>query len=183
MQTSEQTKAKMQKVLENFSRELASIQSGRARPSLIDNIKVNIYNQMMTLSSVASINATDAKTLVVTVWDQNNVDPIDKGLRLSPLGLNPRIEGNKLFINIPPVSEERRLQLIKLVKQKEEEAKVAIRNIRRDSNQEIKETTKSENLSEDEEEVFLKENQDLTDEMIKVISQSSQDKQKQLSTL
>lgn len=183
MQTLEQTKAKMQKVLENLAKEFASIQSGRARPSFIDNIKVNIYNQSMPLSSVATINATDAKTLVVTVWDQNNVEAIDKGLRLSPLGLNPRIEGNKLFIVIPPVSEERRLQLIKLVKQKEEEAKVAIRNIRRDANQEIKDTTKTEKLSEDEEEAFLKDTQKLTDDMTKMISESSQEKQKQLSTV
>lgn len=180
MKNLEEVMPKMQKVLDNLTNEFSTIRSGRAHPSILENIKVLTYGQSMALSAIATITAMDVKTLVVTTWDHANVEAADKALRQSPLGLNPRIEGNKLFVTFPPITEERRLDLIKLVKQKEEEAKVAIRNIRRDINGHFKEISKTQEISKDEEENLLKEVQKITDSMIKNASLVSEKKQQEL---
>ncbi|XP_060085879.1 ribosome-recycling factor-like [Ylistrum balloti] len=170
----------MEKVLQNLQKEFASIRSLRAHPSLLENLKVEIYSQSMLLKNVASISVQDTNTLLVTVWDQSAVQGVDKGIRNSNMGFNPRIEGNKLYIHIPPITTERRHEFIKIAKEKAENARISIRSIRRQFNDEIKEKNKSGEISEDIQETSLKKIQQTTDSFSEKIDHSLKEKEKDL---
>ncbi|BBM89445.1 ribosome-recycling factor [Spirochaetota bacterium] len=176
-------KNKMDKIIAHFQSELASIRSERAHPSLIENIDINVYEQSMKLKSIASITVSDQQTLTVTAWDAGNITAIDKGLRNANLSLNPRIEGSKLLIVLPPITNERRQEFVNLVKQKSEQAKISIRNARRDANESLKLQNKNGSLSDDDLKEHLKKTQNLTDEYSNLITERLKKKQTSIENL
>ena len=174
------TQEKMDKAISTLKKDFSGIRTGRANVGLLDRIKVNVYNQLMDISSLGSINVSDSSTLTVSVWDSNNVNAVESAIIKSDLGLNPRTEGNKLFITIPQLTSERRKEYIKLAAKKSEEIKISIRNIRRESNDEIKKLEKEKLISEDEAKEKLDHIQKMTDNYIKTVTEVLALKQKDL---
>ena len=173
----------MEKSIDALKKELAAIRTGHASPSLLDQIKVDVYGQQMALPTVASVATSDARTLTVSVWDAGNVKAVDSAIRQSNLNLNPRLDGNKLFITLPELTAERRQEMIKLVKQKGEDFKVRVRNVRRDGNDGLKKLEKDKEISEDELKASLEDIQKLTDKTISTIDNLLDTKQKDLETI
>jgi ribosome recycling factor len=157
---------RMRKSIELLRQELAGIRAGRAAPSLLEHLEVNYYGTPTPLNQLATISAPEARLLVVQVWDRNAVSAVEKAIRQSELGLNPSVDGQTLRIQLPPLTEERRRQLVKLVHEEVEETKVAIRNIRRDALADIKELLKNKEISEDDERRAEQRLQDLTNRYI-----------------
>ena len=176
-------KDKMIKTLELFSKELASLRTGRANASMLDLVKVDVYGQKMPINQLATISVPEPRTINVQVWDINNVPLIDSSIRKSELGLNPQIEGQLLRLPIPDLNEERRSELKKIIKSTGEKCKVSIRNIRREANDEIKRLLKSKELSEDDEKKAEKNIQNITDENIKIIDEKVVSKEKEIMTI
>ena len=145
-----ETKERMQKALEHLRGELAGVRTGRANPSLLEEIKVDVYGTKMNLRDLASINAPEPRLLVVQIWDRNNLSLVEKAIRDANLGLNPATEGNLIRVAIPSLNEERRKEMIKLVNGRTEGARVAIRQIRREAIEEIDKLEKAKKISEDE---------------------------------
>lgn len=154
---------RMDKSVESFRSELAKIRTGKATTALLDGIKVDYYGAHSPLNQVANVSVLDAHTLNITPWDKSMVGEIEKEILKSDLGLNPANDGTNIRIPIPPLTEERRKELVKLVKKFAEDAKVACRNIRRDANDNIKKQEKSKEISEDQLHDLEKEIQDITD--------------------
>jgi len=144
------TSQRMNKTLDSLSGELAKIRAGRAHPSLLDQITVEYYGNPTPLNQVANVNAADSRTLTVVPWDKEMVAPIEKAIMESDLGLNPATSGLNIRIPLPPLTEERRRDLVKIIKQEGENAKIALRNIRRDAIHDVKELLKEKEISEDE---------------------------------
>ena len=145
------SKDKMQKTIESFQNNLSKIRTGRANTSLLDHISIDYYGTMTPLSQVAAINVADSSTLTIQPYEKNFSAVIEKAIRESDLGLNPVSVGDLIRVPMPPLTEERRKDLIKVVKSDGENSKVSIRNIRRDSNDELKKLIKNKEISEDEE--------------------------------
>ena len=162
-------KARMDKTLETLKADFGSLRAGRAHVSLLDGIMVEAYGSMTPLAQVGSISVPDARTLSVSVWDRGLAKSVEKAIMESDLGLNPSSDGQLIRIPVPPLSEERRKELTKVAGKYAESAKVAVRNIRRDSLDEIKRLKKDNQISEDEEKRFENEIQKLTDESTKKI--------------
>lgn len=176
-------KTRMGKTVENLVLDLAKIRTGRAHPSLLDHVHVNYYGQDVPLRQVASINVEDARTLTVAPWEQNMVKAVEKAITSSDLGLNPSTSGNLIRVPLPPLTEERRRDLIRVVRHEAEQARVAIRNIRRDANSELKEAVKEKLISEDGERRGLEGVQQLTDDAIKDLDKVLEEKEKDLMAL
>jgi len=157
---------KMKKAIAAFQRELSTLRAGRANPSLLDNIEVNYYGVPTPLNQLAGVSAPEARLLVVQPWDKQSIPEIEKAIQKSDLGLTPSNDGNVIRLTIPELTEERRKDLVKYVKKKAEEGRVAIRNIRRDANDTIKQMEKESEISEDESKRAQDDIQDLTDKMI-----------------
>lgn len=145
-----ETKERMQKALEHLHGEIAGVRTGRANPSLLEEIKVDAYGTKMNLRDLASINAPEPRLLVVQIWDSNNLSLVEKAIRDAGLGLNPATEGNLIRVAIPSLNEERRKEMIKLVNERTEGARVAIRQIRREVMEEIDKLEKAKKISEDD---------------------------------
>ena len=173
-------KDKMQKALEHFREELAGIRTGRANPSLLEGIKVDAYGQKMDLRDLASINAPEPGLLVVQVWDPANLASAEKAIRDSSQGLNPVNDGQVLRVPIPPLSEERRKEMTKLVTEKAEGARVTIRQLRREIVEEIDKAEKAKELSEDEKFRFREQVQKITDEMSSHLEEMANAKDKEI---
>ena len=141
---------KMQKTIDSLSAEYATIRAGRANPHLLDKIKVDYYGTPTALQSVANISVPEARTLMITPWEASMVKVIEKAIQISDLGVNPNNDGKSVIINFPELTEERRKELAKDIKKKGEEAKVAVRNVRRDANDAAKKQNKAGELSDDE---------------------------------
>ena len=131
-------KLKMSKTIDIFEKELGSLRTGRANASMLDLIKVDVYGQLMPINQLATITTPEARTINIQVWDINNVNLIDAAIRKSELGLNPQIDGQLIRLPVPDLSEERRIDMKKIVKSMGEKCKVSIRNIRREANDELK---------------------------------------------
>lgn len=153
---------RMKKALEAVEREFATVRTGRATPALLDKVMVEAYGTQMPVNQLATITVPEPRLLVVTPWDKQNVRAIEKAIITSPLGLTPSVDGQVIRISIPTLTEERRAELAKHVRQMCEEGKVAIRNIRRDAIDRIKKMQREEHLSEDEVAMGTEELQDLT---------------------
>ena len=136
--------------LGSYSKELSTIRTGRANPKMLDSVRVDVYGQKMPISQLATVSIPEPQMINVQVWDKANVGAVDQAIRTSDLNLNPLVDGQLLRIAIPKLTEERRKELIKILKTIAEKAKVAIRNIRRDSLEELKKEQKDNNLSEDD---------------------------------
>ena len=174
---------KMDKTIEVFSKELTSLRTGRANAAMLDLVKVDVYGQAMPLNQVSSITTPDARTINIQVWDLNNVPLIDSAIKKSELGLNPQIDGQLIRLPVPDLNEERRTEIKKLIKSMGEKCKIAIRNIRREANDELKNLVKSKEISEDEEKQNEKNVQNFTDEHIKIIDQKVESKEKEIMTI
>ena len=176
-------KEKMLKTIDVFTKELNSLRTGRANVSMLDLIKVDVYGQKLPINQLASITTPESRTINIQTWDINNVILIDSAIKKSQLGLNPQIDGQLIRLPIPDLSEERRVEIKKLVKSMGEKCKVSIRNIRREGNDELKKALKSKEISEDEEKKFEKIIQDFTDINIKLIDEKVSVKEKELMTI
>lgn len=158
--------ARMAKSVDSLKQDLTKLRTGRAHASLLDHVLVSYYGSEVPLNQVASVGVTDARTLLVTPWEKNMVGPIEKAILKSDLGLNPASAGTTIRVPLPPLTEERRRDLVKVVRHEGEGAKVAIRNIRRDANNQLKSLLKDKKISEDTERQTQDEIQKLTDRHI-----------------
>lgn len=157
----------MGKSLDSLRTELAKIRTGRAHPSLLEHVHVDYYGSEVPISQAASVSIEDARTLAVTAWDKTMIQPLEKAIMSSDLGLNPVTAGTIIRIPLPPLTEERRVDLGKIVHHEGENTKIAIRNIRRDANHHIKELLKSKDISEDDDHRAETEIQQITDKHVK----------------
>jgi len=173
-------KGRMDKTIESLQHELAKIRTGKATTVLLDSIRVDYYGNMVPLNQVGNVSVLDAHTLSITPWEKQMVQVIDKAILEANLGLNPISDGTNLKIPIPPLNEERRKELVKLVKKFGEEAKVAIRNIRRDANDHLKKEQKDKKMTEDQLHDAEKEMQKLTDDHIKLIDDTLKHKETEI---
>ena len=162
-------KVKMLKTIDVFSKELSSLRTGRANSNLLDLVKVDVYGQKMPINQLGTITTPEPRSINIQVWDISNVPLIDSAIKKSELGLNPQIDGQLIRLPIPDLSEERRLEMKKLVRSMGEKCKVSIRNIRREANDNLKKLLKSKEISEDDENKFEKLIQDITDNNINII--------------
>lgn len=174
---------KMVKSVEKFKQDLAKIRTGRANAGLLDHIQVDYYGTLMPINQISTLSVSDSKTITVQVWEAKMAGNIEKAIRDSGLGLNPVSAGAILRIPMPPLTEERRKELIKVVKDESETAKIAIRNIRRDANNELKTKLKEKLISEDDEKRSQDEIQKITDKNIQMIDTLTNDKEKELLTI
>ena len=161
--------SRMTKSVEALSDNLAKLRTGRAHPSLLDHITVSYYGQETPLKQVAAVNVEDARTLVIQPWEQAMVKAVEKAIMESDLGLNPNTAGTNIRVPLPPLTEERRRDMIRIVRNEGEQAKVAVRNIRRDANGDLKDLVKDKLISEDDERRGQEIIQKLTDQHIKEI--------------
>ncbi len=171
---------KMNRFIESFKKDLATLRTGRANVSMLDMIKVDVYGQQMPINQLATVSAPEARMLTVQVWDQGNVVLVDKAIKESDLGINPQIDGQMVRIRIPDLTEERRKDLIKVLKGISEKSKVSIRNIRREANDDLKKNLKDKIITEDDSEISEKNIQKITDDNIKNIEEISATKEKEI---
>ena len=174
---------KMQKAFDVFNQDLASLRTGRANASMLDIIKVEVYGQNMSINQLATISTPDARTINVQVWDQNNTTLIDSAIKKSKLGINPQIDGQLLRIPIPSLNEERRRELKKIMGEQAEKAKISIRNIRREANDNLKKDLKDKKIGEDEFKTLEKKIQNLTDKQISELERKLAEKEKEIMTV
>lgn len=163
------TEAKMKKTLESLQSTMSKIRTGRAHTGLLDHIEVEYYGSMTPLSQVANVNLLDARTLAVQVWEKNMASVVEKAIRDSDLGLNPQAMGDSIRVPMPALTEERRRELTKVVRAEGEDAKVAIRNLRREANDGFKKLVKDKEISEDDERRAQELIQKLTDQFVSEI--------------
>ena len=174
---------KMDKTIEVFTKELSSLRTGRANAAMLDLIKVDVYGQQMPINQVGSITTPEPRMINIQVWDQNNVTLVDSAIKKSELGLNPQIDGQLIRLPVPELNEERRMELKKMIKTTGEKCKVSIRNIRREANEELKKLLKSKDIGEDEENVFEKNVQNITDKHISIVDEKVSSKEKEIMTI
>ncbi len=165
------TEEKMKKTLQALEHDFQTLRTGRASAGLLDKIKVSYYGQETPLSQVASISVPEARLIVIQPWDKGLVNEIERAIQKSELSLNPSNDGRLIRINIPPLTEDRRKELVKLAKQHAEQNKVALRNVRRDANEELKKLEKAKEISEDDLKQATSKIQDLTDSYAKQIEE------------
>lgn len=178
-----ESKKRMQKSVDALKQELAKLRTGRAHPSLLEHIQVSYYGNPTPLNQVASVAVESARTLTVTPWEKNMVAEIEKAILKADLGLNPNTAGLVIRIPMPPLTEERRRSLAKVVREEAERARVGIRNVRRDANQEFKTLLKDKEISEDDERRAEASMQKVTDEYIALVDETSAAKEKDLMEL
>ncbi|MBM7572054.1 ribosome recycling factor [Aquibacillus albus] len=175
-----ETKSKMSQAVQAFSKQLATVRAGRANPSLLDSVHVDYYGAATPLNQLATISVPEARLLVITPFDKSSTSDIEKAILKADLGLSPSSDGNVIRINIPPLTEDRRKDLVKVVGKYSEEAKVQIRNIRRDSNDKLKKAEKNGDLTEDELRGFQDDVQQETDTFIGKIDDLAKEKEKEI---
>lgn len=174
---------RMAKSVEALTHELAKIRTGRAHPSLLDHITVSYYGSEMPIRQVANVTAEDARTLAVTPWERGMVQAVEKAIMQSDLGLNPNTAGSVIRVPMPPLTEERRRDLIKVARHEAEQARVAVRNIRRDANGELKDLVKEKLISEDQERRGQELVQKLTDQYVKEVDAVLTEKEQDLMSI
>ena len=171
---------KMEKTIQSFKKDIMTLRTGRANASMLDMIKVDVYGQQMPINQVATVSVPEARMISVQVWDQSNVVPVDKSIKESDLGINPQIDGQIIRIRIPDLTEERRKDLIKVLKGMSEKNKISVRNIRREGNEELKKLLNDKKISEDVSKTLEKNIQKTTDENILNIDKISTEKEKEI---
>ena len=171
---------KMRKAVDGLKQDLATIRTGRASPALIEHLKVEYSGATLPLNQIAGISVPEANMLMIQPWDRTVIRNIEKAIQVSDLGLNPMSDGQLIRIVIPPLSEERRQDLIKVVKKRVEERRVIIRNLRRDANEELKELEKNKEISQDVQKRASSQLQKITDSFIADVEQAGKDKEEEL---
>jgi ribosome recycling factor len=171
---------RMHGAVESLKHDLQGLRTGRASTTLLDPVNVEVYGAQMPLNQVATVSAPEPRMLSVQVWDKSNVGPVDKAIRSAGLGLNPIVDGTTLRLPIPDLTEERRKELAKLASQYAEKARIAVRNVRRDGNDALKQDEKKHEISEDERKRLETEVQKLTDATIAEIDAATASKEKEI---
>ena len=174
------TKERMDKAIQSYSRELASIRAGRANASLLDRISVDYYGAPTPINQLAGISVPEARLLVIQPYDKSILGDIEKAILKTDIGLNPSNDGSVIRLSIPMLTEERRKELVKNVKKESEEAKIAIRNIRRDGNDDLKKLEKNGDITEDDRRGYNDDIQKLTDEYIVKVDSLTKEKEKEI---
>ena len=171
---------KMDKSIQSLKKDISTLRTGRANSSMLDTIKVDVYGQLMPIEQLATVSVPEARLISIQVWDKANINLIDAAIQKSELGINPQIDGQIIRLRIPDLTEERRKELIKILKGMIEKSKVSIRNIRREGNEELKKKLKDKLITEDESKTFEKNIQKLTDTNIENIDKILSDKEKEI---
>ena len=174
---------KMGKTIASYKKDIATLRTGRANPAMLDLIRIDVYGQKMPINQLASVTIPEPRTIAIQVWDKNNVTLVDTEIKKSNLGVNPQVDGQILRIRIPQLTEERRKELTKVLKNLSEKAKVSIRNLRRESNDNIKSSLKEKKIGEDESKSLENQVQKSTDENISLIEKILIEKEKEILTL
>ncbi len=175
-----ENKKRMEKTIDVLKKDIGKIRTGRASLAILDGIKINYYGVQTPINQVASLSVPDSRTILIQPWEPKFIQEIEKAIANSDIGLTPINDGKVIRLNIPPLTEERRNQLVKQVKKIIEQAKIAIRNIRRDINDELKTAQKNKELTEDELKKSLEKVQELTDEFIEKIDKIFEEKEKEI---
>jgi len=173
-------KVRMEKALDALKKDLSSLRVGRASSTMLDTINVNAYGSIMPLNQISTISVPESRLLLVSVWDNSLVAITEKSIRENPLGLNPMVEGNVIRLSIPPLSEDRRIEITKIASKYSENAKIAVRNIRRDIIENIRKLQKNSEISEDQKHKDEAIVQEITDEIIKTIDLTLSNKEKEI---
>ena len=172
--------SKMSKTIQSFKKDIATLRTGRANVNMLDTIKVDVYGQLMPIEQLSTVNAPEARLISIQVWDKSNTQLIESAIQKSELGINPQIDGQTIRLRIPDLTEERRKDLIKILKNMGEKGRVAIRNIRREANEELKKQLKEKQISEDQNKSFEKNIQKLTDNSIENLEKILAEKEKEI---
>ena len=175
--------SKMDKSILSFKKDISTLRTGRANTNMLDTIKVDVYGQLMPIDQLATISVPEARLISIQVWDKGNTATIESAIQKSELGINPQIDGQTIRLRIPDLTEERRKELIKILKNMGEKAKISIRNIRREANEDLKKKLKDKIISEDNNKNYEKNIQKLTDNNISNIETILIDKEKEISQI
>ena len=171
---------KMEKTIQSLKKDISTLRTGRANANMLDTIKVDVYGQLMPIEQLATVSVPEARLISLQVWDKANTGLIDSAIQKSELGINPQVDGQIIRLRIPDLTEERRKDLIKILKNMGEKGKVAIRNIRREANEDLKKKLKDKIISEDDNKNFEKNIQKLTDTNIEIIEKILTEKEKEI---
>ncbi|HAD48632.1 MAG: ribosome recycling factor [Idiomarina sp.] len=171
---------RMQKSVDSLRGQMSKVRTGRAHPSILDSVMVNYYGVDTPLKQLANITTEDSRTLALTVFDKSSTQAVEKAIMTSDLGLNPASAGTVIRIPLPPLTEERRRDLVKIVRNEAEQGRVAVRNIRRDANSDVKELLKEKEITEDEERAAEEQIQKITDKYVKQIDEALKAKEQDL---
>ena len=174
---------RMDASIQSCRSEMSGIRAGRASPSVLDSIKVETYGQKMSINQVANITTPDARTINIDIWDHANINLVDKAVRESDLGINPMIEGNLIRLPLPQLTEERRVEFLKMASKIAENTKVAIRNIRRDGIEKVKKLEKDKEIGQDESKKYQDEIETLTTNKVKIIDEMQKSKEEDLKNI
>jgi ribosome recycling factor len=175
--------SKMDKSIQSFKKDISTLRTGRANTNMLDTIKVDVYGQLMPVDQLATISVPEARLISIQVWDKTNTLLVESAIQKSELGINPQIDGQIIRLRIPDLTEERRKDLIKILKNMGEKGKVSIRNIRREANEDLKKKLKEKIISEDQSKNFEKNIQKLTDTNIENLEKILIDKEKEISQI
>ena len=174
---------KMDKSIQSFKKDIATLRTGRANTNMLDTIKVDVYGQFMPINQLATVSVPEARLISIQVWDKSNINLIEAAIQKSELGINPQIDGQMIRLRIPDLTEERRQDLIKVLKNMGEKSKISVRNVRREANEQLKNELKDKKISEDESKNFEKNIQKLTDQNIENIEKILTEKEKEISQI
>ena len=175
--------SKMEKSIQSFKKDISTLRTGRANTNMLDTIKVDVYGQQMPIDQIATVSVPEARLISIQVWDKANTTLIESAIQKSELGINPQIDGQIIRLRIPDLTEERRKDLIKVLKNMGEKSKISIRNIRREANEDLKKKLKEKVISEDDNKNFEKNIQKLTDNNIENIEKILAEKEKEISQI
>ena len=174
---------KMIKSIQSFKKDISTLRTGRANINMLDTIKIDVYGQLMPIGQLATVSVPEARMISIQVWDKSNTSIIESGIQKSELGITPQTDGQTIRLRIPDLTEERRKDLIKILKNMGEKAKISIRNIRREGNEDLKKKLKEKIISEDQNKIFEKNIQKITDNNIQNIEKILTDKEKEISQI
>ena len=172
--------SKMDKTIQSFKKDISTLRTGRANINMLDIIKVDVYGQLMPIDQLATVSVPEARLISIQVWDKSNISIVENAIQKSELGINPQTDGQVIRLRIPDLTEERRKELIKILKNMGEKGKIAIRNIRREANEDLKKKLKEKDISEDDNKNFEKNIQKLTDINIEKIEKILVEKEKEI---
>jgi ribosome recycling factor len=175
--------SKMDKSIQSLKKDISTLRTGRANTNMLDTIKIDVYGQLMPIDQIATVSVPEARLILIQVWDKANISLVESAIQKSELGINPQIDGQVIRLRIPDLTEERRKDLIKVLKNMGEKSKVAIRNIRREANEDLKKKLKEKLISEDDNKNFEKNIQKITDINIENIEKILAGKEKEISQI
>ena len=175
--------SKMDKSIQSLKKDISTLRTGRANTNMLDTIKVDVYGQLMPIDQIATVSVPEARLISIQVWDKSNISLIESAIQKSELGINPQLDGQIIRLRIPDLTEERRKDLIKVLKNMGEKGKVAIRNVRREANEDLKKKLKAKDISEDDSKNFEKNIQKITDTNIQNIEKILTEKEKEISQI